>query len=129
MLSSIGATFKQTIQPFAAKTVLDLPNYVKDAATHPAALQHAVDVLGPYDLEKWIGKISPRPVMLTNGRRDPIVAPGDALQLADAPPAPKTVLYHDGGHDPFADGPDHEKVTDTTVKFLATMMDLPVPGA
>jgi pimeloyl-ACP methyl ester carboxylesterase len=131
VLTSIGATYKQTIlmQPLAAKSVPNLPDYVAHAADDPAILAHAVKVLGPYDLEKWIGKIAPRPVMLINGRFDPIVAPGDALQLAAAVRSPKSILYFDGGHDPFAVGPDHDKVTLKAVQFLLDSMDLPFPTA
>ncbi|HWH93639.1 MAG TPA: alpha/beta fold hydrolase [Baekduia sp.] len=131
VLTSVGATYKQAIlmRPLAAKIVPDLPNYVANAAEDPAVLDHAVKVLRPYDLERWIGKIAPRPVMLINGRFDPIVAPGDALQLAAAARSPKTVLYFNGGHDPFARGPDYDKVAVKTTEFLMDSLDLPPPAA
>jgi fermentation-respiration switch protein FrsA (DUF1100 family) len=82
-----------------------------------------VEVLGPYDLERWIGRIAPRPVMLVEGRHDPIVSPADALQLAAAARPPKTVLYFDGGHDPF----DDQEVSLETTKFLVKSLHLPGP--
>jgi pimeloyl-ACP methyl ester carboxylesterase len=129
LLTSVGATYKQTIlmRPLAAKSVPDLPDYVAGAAEDPAVLAHAVKVLGPYDLERWIGKIAPRPVMLINGRFDPIVTPADALQLAAAARSPKTVLYFDGGHDPYAPGPDADKVTTKATQFLMDSLNLPAP--
>jgi pimeloyl-ACP methyl ester carboxylesterase len=127
VLTSVGATYKQTIlmKPLAAKNVPNLPDYVPDASDDPKALEHAVKVLSPYDLERWIGRISPRPVMLINGRFDPIVAPGDALQLAAAARSPKTVLYFGGGHDPFATGPGHAAVTRRAAEFLVDSLNLP----
>src|SRR4051794_10879703 len=130
VLTSVGATYRQAIlmRPFAAKVVPNLPDYVAGAAEDPGVLQHAVQVLGPYDLERWIGKISPRPVMLINGRFDPIVAPADALQLAAAARSPKTVLYSPGGHDPFAKGPGHAEVTRKATEFLTKSLHLPAAG-
>ena len=66
--------------------------------------------------------------MLINGRFDPIVAPGDALQLAAAARSPKTVLYFNGGHDLFAQGPDYDKVTRKATEFLMDSLDLPAPA-
>jgi pimeloyl-ACP methyl ester carboxylesterase len=130
ILTSVAATFKQTIlmRPLAAKTVPDLSDFAGAAARDPKILDEAVKVLGPYDLERWIGLISPRPVMLINGRFDPIVAPADALQLAAAARPPKTVLYFDGGHDPFAPGPDFKTVSLAVVKFLIENLNLPIPA-
>ena len=131
VVTSVGATYKQTIlmRPLVEKRVPNFPNYVADAARDPEALDHAVKVLGPYDLERWIGRIAPRPVMLINGRFDPIVAPADALQLAAAARPPKTVLYFNGGHDPFARGPDSDTVTRKATEFLMDSLNLPAPSA
>lgn len=130
VLTSVGATYEQMIlmKPLAAKSVPNLPDYVANAPYDPGVLDHAVKVLSPYDLERWIGKIAPRPVMLINGRFDPIVAPGDALQLAAAARSPKTVLYFNGGHDPFAQGPGYDKVGLKATEFLMESLDLPAPA-
>lgn len=129
IITSVGATYKQTIlmRPLAAERVPNLPSYVEAAAEDREVLDHAVDVLAPYDLERWIGRIAPRPVLLINGRHDPIVTPGDALQLAAAARSPKTVLLFDGGHDPFANEPANEVVAETATDFLAETLNLPDP--
>jgi pimeloyl-ACP methyl ester carboxylesterase len=129
VLTSVGATYKQSIlmRPLVAQRVANLPDYVAGGAEDPAVLAHAVKVLGPYDLDRWIGKIAPRPVMIINGRFDPVVAPADALQLAAAAGSPKTVLYFNGGHDPFSPGPDFRKVSLKASGFLLDALDLPVP--
>jgi fermentation-respiration switch protein FrsA (DUF1100 family) len=86
----------------AARRIPDLSVPVPGAATHPAILAHAVSIPSPDDPAKWVAKIAPRPLMLINGRFDPVVVPGDALALDAAANDPKSLLYFDGGHDPFA---------------------------
>ncbi|UUY05034.1 alpha/beta hydrolase [Svornostia abyssi] len=129
LLSSVGATFEQALlaRPLAAERVPNLPNYVPTATADPAALEHAVDVLSPYDSKRWIGRIAPRPVMLMNGRFDPTVLPGDAMELVAAARRPKTLLYYDGGPDPFAEGPARDLNLLRAGRFLVETMDLPFP--
>lgn len=125
VLTSVGATYKQTIlmRPVAALRVPNLPDYIPGGADKPEVLADAVKVLAPHDAERWIGRIAPRPVMLIEGRHDPIVTPADALQLAAAAREPKTVLFWDGGHDPFGD----PGVALKTTRFLEKHLDLPAP--
>ena len=129
ILTSIGATFKEAMLhgSDAAKQNPNVPLQVPGAATNPALLAHAVGILGPYDPATWVAKIAPRPVMLINGRFDPLVAPADALELAAAAADPKTLLYFNGGHDPFAPGPDQDKVAVQLAEFLASNLGLPTP--
>jgi pimeloyl-ACP methyl ester carboxylesterase len=129
VLTSIGATFKEAmlVGSEAAKTFPKLPVQVPGAATNPAILAHAVSLLSPYDPARWIAKIAPRPLMLINGRFDPLVHPADALELAAAAGDPTTVLYFNGGHDPFAPGPDQLKVAVQVAQFLAGNLGLPSP--
>jgi uncharacterized protein len=107
-----------------ARHVPNLPVVVPGAAADPTLLKHAVSVLGPYDAVKWIGKIAPRPLLLVNGRFDPIVPPIDALEVAAAARDPKTVVYFNGGHDPFAPGPDQQAVAERVTQFLAVNLGL-----
>lgn len=127
VLTSVGATYKQTIiiRPLAAVNVPNLPEYIPGGAEKPEVLADAVKVLGPHDAVRWIGRIAPRPVMLIQGRYDPIITPADALQLAAAAREPKTVLVWDGGHDPFGD----PGVAVKTTRFLMKHLDLPAPIA
>ena len=126
-LTSIGATFEAAmlVGSAAAQRIPDLPVQVPGAATDPAILAHAVSILGPYDPAKWVAKIAPRPLMLINGRFDPLVVPGDALELAAAANDPKSLLYFNGGHDPFAAGPDQQWVAVQLAQFLAGNLGLP----
>jgi uncharacterized protein len=127
VLTSIGSTFKDAMlfPAEAAQHDPAIPVIVPGAATDPALLAHAEQVLSPYDPVKWIGKIAPRPLLLINGRFDPLVAPISALALAAAARPPKTVLYHAGAHDPFAPGPDEQTVATQVADFLSRTLHLP----
>jgi pimeloyl-ACP methyl ester carboxylesterase len=129
VLTSIGPTFKEAILvgSVVAPHFPGLPVQVPGAATNPAIMAHAVSILGPYDPANMVAQIAPRPVMLINGRSDPLVLPVDALELAAAAGDPKTVLYFDGGHNPFAPGPDLNKVDLAVSEFLVNNLGLPNP--
>lgn len=47
----------------------------------------------------YIGHISPRPVLMINGRKDPIVVAPAALLLHEAAQMPKEVVWYNGDHD------------------------------
>jgi fermentation-respiration switch protein FrsA (DUF1100 family) len=51
-----------------------------------------------FDPVKYVGRISPRPVLLQNGKADTVVAPAAAQALQDAARPPKTVLWYEGDH-------------------------------
>ncbi len=46
----------------------------------------------------YIGQISPRPILLQNGKADTVVAPAAAQALQDAARQPKTILWYEGDH-------------------------------
>lgn len=64
----------------------------------PQAAAHAVEVLDPIDPKRWVGRISPRPVLMIWGNADEAIPPVVAKALHDAANEPKTVLEYDGGH-------------------------------
>ena len=121
ILTSIGATWKQALlsSNLAARSAAPPPfELLPRIDQSPTKLASAVRVLSPYDPAAWVGKIAPRPLLLINGRNDPAVAPVDALDLADAAAEPKSVLYFDGGHNPFGPGPDQRTVLTQVARFL-----------
>lgn len=127
VLTSMGAESAQAMLVSAEVAKAD-PKFlvlVPGAAGDPRVLDHAVRVLRPYDPVNWIAKIAPRPLMLINGRFDPLVTPVDALQLAAAARAPKTVVYFDGGDDPFPPGRSGRAVATQVQNFLSRTLDLP----
>jgi fermentation-respiration switch protein FrsA (DUF1100 family) len=46
----------------------------------------------------YIGRISPRPILLQNGKADTVVAPAAGQALQDAARQPKTILWYEGDH-------------------------------
>lgn len=117
-LASITATWQEA---------LSVPNPVllTGIAGKPGLLQAALQTLSPLNPAVWVPKISPRPVMLIFGRNDPYVPLAAAQKLAADAREPKTVLYHDGGHDPFA-GPQHDRVATQLSEFLVANL---LPGS
>ena len=93
------------------------PFILPGITTDPPAFQAALTELSPFDPARWIAKISPRPVMIVDGLSDPSVPPIDALDLAAAARQPKTLVLHQGGHDPFS-GPQAAFVARKVGEFL-----------
>ena len=121
ILTSIGPTWRSALIANGQVKRTDpsvpfvlLPGIDRNVAQFNAAVR----VLKPYDPAAWVARISPRPVMIINGRNDPLVPPIDALDLADAAQQPKSIIYFDGGHDPFAPGPDYKAVLTRVSRFL-----------
>ncbi len=56
--------------------------------------------LDDVDPVRWVGKISPRPVWMMNGREDKIIPVESAEALHEAAREPKKVIWYDGGHIP-----------------------------
>jgi dienelactone hydrolase len=74
-----------------------------------------------FDPVKYIGQISPRPVLLQNGKADTLVAPAAARALQTAAREPKTVLWYEGDHlgkTRDLDIPLATRVLMDTLKFL-----------
>lgn len=68
--------------------------------TAPAHLDESVRVLDPIDPVHWVGRISPRPVLMLNGRTDQLIPVPAADALHDAARQPKQVEWYPGGHSP-----------------------------
>ena len=51
-----------------------------------------------FDPVKYVGQISPRPILLQNGKADTLVAPAAARALQEAAKEPKTILWYEGDH-------------------------------
>jgi hypothetical protein len=49
-------------------------------------------------IEKWIAGISPRPLLMLNGKEDRIVPAEGAEALYEAAKEPKEILWYDSGH-------------------------------
>ena len=51
----------------------------------------------------FVGHISPRPVLMQNGKTDRLVPPAAAEPLHKAAKEPKVVRWYPGGHDIYTD--------------------------
>jgi fermentation-respiration switch protein FrsA (DUF1100 family) len=60
--------------------------------------EKAREILTPIDPLTWAPKISPRPVLFVNGKKDLIIPLKSAEALIAAAKEPKTVIWEDGGH-------------------------------
>ncbi len=92
-----------------------LPGLEDDATRLAAGLR----LLSPLDPARWIGRISPRPVIVFSGSDDPVVPPAAAHALYAAAKKPKTLVDYNGDHDPFA-GPDGTANAQRLADFLTS---------
>lgn len=87
----------------------------------PAQLRAAVRLLSPLDPDRWLGRISPRPLLLLFGTHDPFVPQSSKLDNASAAREPKTVVIFNGGHNPFVGAAargNAERVADFLLRYL-----------
>ena len=75
----------------------DVVRRFRDEAT-PDEVDRARTLLNDVDPKHWVGRISPRPVLMINGERDESVPPESARALHSAARDPKRVVWYDGGH-------------------------------
>jgi fermentation-respiration switch protein FrsA (DUF1100 family) len=68
------------------------------AQATPAEIEAAGRLLDPIDPVHWVGRISPRPVLMIAGDADRSVPPESARALHAAAREPKTVVWYHGGH-------------------------------
>ena len=61
------------------------------------------EIVGPIDPVNWVARISPRPLLMINGKDDPIVPRECTERLFAAAKEPKEILWLEGGHMPQPD--------------------------
>jgi cephalosporin-C deacetylase-like acetyl esterase len=69
-------------------------------AHDPVRLRAALRILSPLDPARFIGRVSPRPVLILSGLEDKTVVISNARVLQAAAGQPKTIVDYNGGHDP-----------------------------
>jgi cephalosporin-C deacetylase-like acetyl esterase len=82
-----------------------------------SALRRALRRLAPLDPVRYAGHISPRAVLMVNGRQDRTITPASARALHAAARDPKTVDWYEGGHNVFF-GVAGEDVTGELLSWL-----------
>jgi pimeloyl-ACP methyl ester carboxylesterase len=111
----IGTLLAATDNRVKAAVIMSTPGTYREVLTQPgiplfagtardpAQLAAAVQILSPLEPARFIGRISPRPVLILSGLEDETVVRSTACELRAAAREPKTVVDYDGGHDPFSD--------------------------
>lgn len=77
-----------------------LPLIGRDDPTYAATIASVISILKPVDPLLWVGRISPRPVLMVNGDADTVVPVAANKALHDAAREPKEVYWYKGGHIP-----------------------------
>lgn len=108
---SVGAVFVPAVaaadQRIAGAAMLfgaaDLESLMRANLQIPGVLARAASWLGavltsPVEPEKYIGRISPRPVFMLNGTGDPRMPERCSKRLHEAAGDPKTIRWIDAGH-------------------------------
>ncbi len=90
-----GADFKVFFRNSQLPSINLLRNYLS-----PAELDAVADELAPIDPQYYIGSISPRPLLLMNGRKDLIISEAAGKRLQELAGEPKETYWYDGTHIP-----------------------------
>src|SRR5205085_107593 len=83
----------------------------------PAASADAVSCL------RAIGRIAPRPVLLLNGARDPIVLPASARDLYGAAQQPKSLCILPRSSHGYPHAAEQSAYRETVLRFLDSALD------
>jgi dienelactone hydrolase len=75
-----------------------IPLSTNGAIKQAGARKPVVEAWAPFDPDIWVGRISPRPVLLINGEKDTIVVPPAAKAFQAACKEPKKIVWYDGSH-------------------------------
>ena len=99
---------------YASSTLPEVARARKTLSQEDIAL--GVQAIDPIDPRHWVGKISPRPVLLINGDQDKVVPVVGNKILHAAAREPKTILWYKGGHLPL--GAERERVMGVIFTWL-----------
>jgi pimeloyl-ACP methyl ester carboxylesterase len=129
----IGSIFAAQDQRVRAVVLMSVPPSLEALTTtdpflagvrgDPAELTKATRLLSPLNPDRWIGRISPRPLLLLFGTHDPIVPPRLSRLTAAAAGQPKKVVYYDGGHVPYVGAPAAGNLEKMGLFFLKHLVE------
>lgn len=91
-----GYLFSNSQHPTAVQLREKNPELFKD----PRKIN---EIVGPIDPVNWVARISPRPLLMINGKDDQIVPKECTERLFAAAKEPKEIVWLDGGHMPQPD--------------------------
>jgi uncharacterized protein len=85
-------------------TLLENSDQLKQATAGTLLTPELVrQFMADVDPVNFVGHISPRPVLMQNGKTDTLIPPAAAEPLHKAAKEPKTVRWYPGGHDIYTD--------------------------
>lgn len=96
-------------------------------AKRPAVIASFARLLSPLNPDRFIGRISPRPVLILNGVSDQTVSIFNARALQAAARHPKVIVNYKGGHNP-SEGPAASANAEAVVSFLLRNIVEPTYG-
>lgn len=102
---------------------LDVPAILKKPIAWPLSI-----IVSPVEPAKYVGAISPRPLLMINATEDPAIPPEYARRLHDTAREPKTVRWIQAGHLTIRDKEFGRLVIRELVTWLIDH-DLAPPGA
>jgi cephalosporin-C deacetylase-like acetyl esterase len=109
----VGAAVIMSVPPTFRDIMDEVPNLRRHAERREAVRRRLL----PYDPVKWIPRIAPRPVMLLNGNKDPIVPIKEGRHTQAAAREPAVTAIYSGGHNPAAP-PAGKKNAASVLRFL-----------
>ena len=93
-----GADFRTFFKNSQIPGIVMMRNYFS-----PEKLEAIADDLAVIDPQYYIGAISPRAVLLINGKKDYIISEAAGKRLHELAKEPKEMFWYDGGHLPAFD--------------------------
>jgi cephalosporin-C deacetylase-like acetyl esterase len=131
---AIGTIVAATDKRVRAAVLISTPGswrgvYAADewTRTHPSVMAEFVRLMAPFDPDRFIGRISPRPVLILSGIDDQTVRLPNARALQAAARQPKTIIDYNGGHNPI-DTPDAYSNAEAVISFLLRNIVEPTYG-
>jgi uncharacterized protein len=109
----VGAAVIMSVPPTFGDVIDEVPKIRRDPERRESVRRR----LSRYDPVKWIPRIAPRPVMLLNGNKDPIVPIKEGRQTQAAAREPAVKAIYAGGHNPIAP-PARRKNAASVLRFL-----------
>ena len=106
------------------QSMLRLSSEVPRLLSRPASWLGAV-LLSPIEPLKYVGDISPRPLLMISGIQDPRIPARCSRLLHDAANEPKTVEWLDTGHVSIQEEEFHQLISDTLIEWLAEQQLVP----
>jgi pimeloyl-ACP methyl ester carboxylesterase len=131
---AIGTILAATDKRVKAAVLIATPGHWRgvrpvdpEVASRPGATAAFARLLSPLDPDRFIGRISGRPVLIMNGISDRTVPLSNARALQAAARQPKTIIDYTGGHN-LADASDVSSYAEAVASFLLRTIVEPTYG-